>query len=189
MRVVQLLPSLCKRCVAAAGGQKPFGTAAVGAQTTAAGRDHGWPIRAALVRGLPSTFANSLKMEEPGQPIDMALAHQQHDAYTRLLRQLVGYRLHVRAKGLHDDQHLAYAMCQASVQSVCVQLHKLRQRGVWAVDLTHGNSPSAQPSTTLPLKQVPCVVEVGADHSLPDCVFIEVSFVETVHELFSERLS
>jgi hypothetical protein len=65
-------------------------SAAAAAQAPAASavpQDH--TVRAALVRGLPSSFASGLKMHAPGEPIDMALADRQHDAYTRLLRRLV----------------------------------------------------------------------------------------------------
>lgn len=46
-------------------------------------------VRAALVRALPTSFAASLKMHEPGEPIDVARAHAQHADYMSLLRRLV----------------------------------------------------------------------------------------------------
>src|SRR4051794_16149274 len=43
----------------------------------------------ALVRGLPASFEEGLKLAPPPTPINVSLASKQHDAYTALLRQLV----------------------------------------------------------------------------------------------------
>ncbi len=43
----------------------------------------------ALCRGLPASFLDSLKLAPPPEPVNMAVARAQHDAYTHLLRQLV----------------------------------------------------------------------------------------------------
>jgi hypothetical protein len=52
-------------------------------------------VRAALVRGVPSSFATgSLKMEAPTEPINIDLARTQHNAYVALLRELVWSRYH-----------------------------------------------------------------------------------------------
>lgn len=57
----------------------------------------------ALVRGLPSTFEDGLKLAPPPTPVDLPLAHQQHDAYTALLRSLVPNVVEVPADDAHPD--------------------------------------------------------------------------------------
>ncbi|KAI8473797.1 MAG: hypothetical protein J3K34DRAFT_409953 [Monoraphidium minutum] len=92
---------------------RPQGSAAVArcassAASGAAAADVGtgnapFGVRAALVRGLPSTFASSLKMQAPGEPIDMQRAQQEHDAYVALLRELVPIVIEVEADDRYPD--------------------------------------------------------------------------------------
>ncbi len=42
-----------------------------------------------LVRGLPESFLEALAMHPPPEPIDLALAAQQHEGYTALVKRLV----------------------------------------------------------------------------------------------------
>lgn len=57
----------------------------------------------ALVRGLPATFEDSLKLEPPPEPIDMAKTHEQHEEYARLLRDLVPSVINVAADNACPD--------------------------------------------------------------------------------------
>jgi len=70
-------------------GAVPTSAHAFATSSAASQSSSQYAIRGALVRGLPSTFANGLKLEQPGEPIDLALAAQQHGAYTKLLQGLV----------------------------------------------------------------------------------------------------
>lgn len=90
-----------RRAAAMAVGRHASGAAGAPAAAGAAAPDFPGPVRAALVRGLPSSFAGGLKMQEPGQAIDMALAARQHGAYEALLRELV------RARGGQGSARLA----------------------------------------------------------------------------------
>lgn len=47
------------------------------------------PLSTALVRPLPRSFLNALKKYAPSVPIDWKFAHEQHEAYTEVVRQLV----------------------------------------------------------------------------------------------------
>ncbi len=47
------------------------------------------PAMRALVRGLAASFASAVTMEPLAEPISMELARQQHDAYVKLLKQLL----------------------------------------------------------------------------------------------------
>ena len=78
----------------------------------------------ALVRGLPASFPQGLVLHPPPEPVDMGKAHEQHKAYTDLLKRLITEGK--RGEGAGEE----------------------------------GGSPR--------------VVEVAADESCPDCVFIEV---------------
>lgn len=57
----------------------------------------------ALVRGLPATFEDSLKLEPPPVPIDIAKAHEQHEDYTRLVLELVPLVIDVPADDACPD--------------------------------------------------------------------------------------
>lgn len=57
----------------------------------------------ALVRGLASTFLDSLKLEPPPEPIDIAKAEEQHEAYNQLIKALVPSVIHVPADDAHPD--------------------------------------------------------------------------------------
>lgn len=57
----------------------------------------------ALVRGLSPAFEDSLKLHAPETPIDMNLAHQQHDSYTQLLRLLVPNVIELPADARYPD--------------------------------------------------------------------------------------
>jgi len=52
----------------------------------------------ALVRDLPNSFADSLCMEKPEHPIDVALAHKQHDNYVHQLKQAIQHVAEVSAE-------------------------------------------------------------------------------------------
>ncbi|GIL99855.1 hypothetical protein Vretimale_4819 [Volvox reticuliferus] len=43
----------------------------------------------ALARGLARTFEDALALEPPPEPINIALAHKQHEIYNELLRSIV----------------------------------------------------------------------------------------------------
>lgn len=50
----------------------------------------------AFVRPVPASFVDSLKMEQPGVPIDLTLAKKQHEAYSSLLKSLIPNVVEVR---------------------------------------------------------------------------------------------
>lgn len=57
----------------------------------------------ALVRGLPSSFEEGLKLHPPPTPIDVKLAHKQHEKYTELIKELVKNVEEVQADEQHPD--------------------------------------------------------------------------------------
>lgn len=57
----------------------------------------------ALVRPMPSSFVDGLKMSAPGIPIDLHKAESQHRGYDSLLRQLVGQVIEVSADNAQPD--------------------------------------------------------------------------------------
>lgn len=62
------------------------------------------PVRAAIVRGLPSSFAAASLRHDPSQRISMPEARRQHDAYVAALRGSLGLRVvEVEADDAHPD--------------------------------------------------------------------------------------
>eukprot|EP00877_Chromochloris_zofingiensis_P011720 jgi/Chrzof1/6801/Cz19g10080.t1 len=59
--------------------------------------------RFALVRDVPSTFADSLKHQEPDEPINVDVARQQHSAYVDVLKKLVSEVFSIPADSHHPD--------------------------------------------------------------------------------------
>ena len=85
----------------------PHALAASSAQVPTAPVRGYWAVRAALVRGLPSSFAaGALRMDERAAahaPIDPVLAAQQHEQYNALLRTLLPRVVEVDADEAHPD--------------------------------------------------------------------------------------
>lgn len=54
----------------------------------------------AVVRGLPATFADSLKIDDPAEPINMKVAHEQKEKYSEMLQSLGLSLVKVPADGM-----------------------------------------------------------------------------------------
>ncbi len=57
----------------------------------------------ALVRELADTFCDSLKQENPEQPIDLELAKHQHHTYSELVCSLVTHAIYLPSDPMHPD--------------------------------------------------------------------------------------
>lgn len=57
----------------------------------------------AIVRDLSSEFENSLKLNPPPIPIDLVLAHEQHENYITALKQLVPNVIRIESDPAHPD--------------------------------------------------------------------------------------
>jgi dimethylargininase len=63
----------------------------------------GGQARRALVRGLPQSFSECLKLHAPETPIDVARANEQHDRYVEALKKVVETVVDLSADERHPD--------------------------------------------------------------------------------------
>lgn len=60
-------------------------------------------LRLALVRPLPQSFLKALQQHPPASPIDVTIAHEQHEAYCRLIQEHVDQVIEVSVDENHPD--------------------------------------------------------------------------------------
>lgn len=78
--------------------------------------------RTALVRGLSSSFEQSLQMQPPEVPIDVALAERQHEEYISVLRSLLPNVIEVAPDARYADCNFIED-CGLLLGSTCVLSH------------------------------------------------------------------